>query len=132
MGRDEYIQGVRVLMQLLQDNPELPLPFDAAFRQTIFIDSGPDQIVHALAFVEVMHGPFTTELEVTTRPEVQVVGSVAGLRVMLRLYLDASSGQRVTNVYRASDGSIHEVLDWSVPAQVQAAILAKAEPGAGE
>jgi hypothetical protein len=116
--RADYIRGLRTLAQLLEDNPDLSLPYDGPTKglgQSIFID-GTSQVIQALLFIQAMDEPPTMELNRQSHDLtwLDVKGHIEGLHV--RLHLQAHKVCEPIDPYRAPDGSVRE---WAIPAELR-------------
>lgn len=113
--RTSYIRGLRALAQLLDDNPDLSLPYEGPtepLKQSIFI-GGPSPVTQALLYIQAMDEPPTMELkrQSTDLTWLNIKGRIEGLHIKLHLW--ARDVCEPIDPYRAADGSVHE---WAIPA----------------
>lgn len=117
--RADYIRGLRTLAQLLEDNPDLSLPYEGPKdrAQGIFID-GPSPVTQALLYIQAMDEPPTMKLKRQSRDLtwLDITGRIEGLHI--RLHLRPHEVCEPIDPYRAPDGSVHE---WAIPAELTAA-----------
>lgn len=95
--RTEYAAGLRMLADLLEAHPEIPLPYDGSGdspgqRLTIFDLSGDDPKATARAFARVMPGPIKKEY---LQDSLYLQTSLRGLRLQLGVTRSAVCERRV-------------------------------------
>ncbi|WP_157251070.1 hypothetical protein [Nonomuraea typhae] len=93
---------------------ELPLPWDGLGRHVkIFFHEG--DLAKMAALTAVLDDPIV-KIEESNTTWLEVRGSLAGLRICLAGPADELCERRVSGVHKASDGSLHEITEWVIPA----------------
>lgn len=117
--RADYIRGLRTLADMLTEHDDVTLPHDGTTGALPVFPKGENARAHAIAYARLMAPQPTMEV----RPSgdivwVDIVGQIHGLRVQVHLRANQVCERRVTDVYRASGGSVHEVAEWVIPAEL--------------
>lgn len=120
--RADYIRGLRTLADMLADHDDVKLPYDGTIGKLTVLPAGENARAQALAYLRLM-APKPT-MEVQPGGDVawlDIVGRIHGLHVRVHLRANEVCEPHVTDAYRASDGSVHEVTEWTIPAELLAA-----------
>lgn len=114
--RVQYIHGLRLLANLLADHDDVPLPFDGTHLTLNIFPSGEVALGAARALVVAMDSP---KVAIEGNEKLAITGRVGGVRVRMIAPAADVCEYRVTGVHKASDGSVHEVKEWAIPASLQ-------------
>lgn len=122
--RAEYIKGLRLLANLLAEHDDLTLPYygSRCREQTLYIE-GSSPVTQALLYIQAMDETPAMKFEWQSDrlTWLAITGRMGGLHAQLRLRAQETCEYRVTGVHKASDGSMHEVKEWTIPAALQPA-----------
>lgn len=116
--RAAYIRGLHRLADLFAEHDEITLPYGRGDTD-IMIYAHEDPLAQARALIAAMQPPPTVEIDHSNIVWLTISGRLAGLRVTMRTPADQVCERQITGVHRASDGSLHEVTEWAIPAELQ-------------
>jgi hypothetical protein len=109
-NRAEVVAGLRALVELLDGNPKLAVPYEGTeSKLAVFVD-GPQPVAQALLYAQAMHARSAFVVGPSGAPGtvwVTAEGRIHGLRI--KLYLRASEV-----CVRTADG-------WQIPAELRPA-----------
>ncbi|MGW3346760.1 hypothetical protein ACWDA3_25905 [Nonomuraea rubra] len=128
-NRADYIAGLSLLGQLLADEQELNLPMWGSRIPLAMYVSGETALTTALAVMRMMTS--RPVMEVDRDNYLNIVGRLLGLAVKVFIPVGDICTATVTGVHRASDGSVHEITEWTIPAELLNAKAPGAEPEPG-
>lgn len=115
--RADYIRGLRTLANLLADHDEIRLPMDGRLLAIPLDPTGENALADARTAMSHMTTPI---VDIKDGERLVITGRLHGLLVEVHLPAADVCEKRVTGVHRASDGSVHEIVEWVIPAELRA------------
>lgn len=117
--------GLRVVANLIDRN--LPEPYfgrgsnlPMSFSLSTYGRERDEIVEEARTFIGALTVPPAIEVEpgATSGVWLRIGGRIHGLYVELRMNAEAVCDKRVTSIHQATDGSIHEIIQWSIPDEI--------------
>lgn len=115
--RADYIRGLRTLANLLADHDEIRLPMDGRLLAMSLDLTGENALADARAVMSHMTAPI---VDIEAGKDLVITGRLHGFSVKVHLSVADVCQKHVTGVHRASDGSVHEIAEWAIPAELRA------------
>lgn len=115
--RAAYIRGLHKLADLLAEHDEITLPNGFGKHARIYAYEEP--LAQARALIAAMQPSPTVEIDHSNIDWLTISGRLDGLPVTLLTPADQVCERQITGVHRASDGSVHEVTEWVIPAELR-------------
>ncbi len=116
-ARADYIRGLRALANLLSDHDDIELPLYGRLLPMSLDPTGENALADTRAVMSHMTAPI---VDIEAGKDLVITGRLHGFSVKVHLPVADVCQKRVTGVHRASDGSVHEVTEWAIPAELRA------------
>jgi hypothetical protein len=108
--RAEYVAGLRAFADLLEDRPEVPLPWSGKPSSPISVFAHDEQAAQAIAGA--LGRPVKSEYKpLDTGPRLWLTWHLAGVHLQVSAPAAAVADRRVTEIVKVGDQS-HEVAEW--------------------
>jgi hypothetical protein len=114
--RADYIRGLRTLANLLSDHEGIRLPLYGRLLPMLLNPAGENALADARAVMSHMTAPI---VDIEAGKDLVITGRLHDLLVKVHLPVSDVCEKRVTGVHRASDGSVHEITEWVIPAELR-------------